>query len=229
MNQSVSIEVQNPRNFALLTNSEVGIFETINDLYVALVNRKGLLCNVYALEDLNVLTCLVRQYYPSYFYTNNTCPQSPLQLPATNSFYALHSPETLTDSSTVNNTAPIPIQSNIATTNHGHWAISGLNGFCVCNSLEQLVTAIADPSFLVAPRAQYCGDDLGIAYIEASNDYISRFYLHYDSRYESISLPSIANPLHSPVYIDSAFQAREKRWNEQNTFSELSVLYKLGL
>lgn len=228
MNQSeLIIEAQAPRNFAIISSWDVGIFKTPDKLFSSLVYRKGMFCNVYAHEDLNILSCLVRQYYPSFFYANNTYPQSPLQLPATTSFYALQSPETLDTSNTVSNNTPIPIQSSITPINHGYWSISALNGFCVCNSLEELINCLADSSFLMAPWAQYF-NDINVAYNEARNNYISRFYRHYESRYEVLNLPITTDPSKNPIYIDPAFQERENRWREQDSFSQLNDLYKLG-
>jgi hypothetical protein len=229
MNQSeLIIETQTPRNFAIISSSDVGIFKTPDELFSSLVYRRSRFCNVYAHDNLNVLSCLVRQYYPSFFYVNNTYPHSPLQLPATNSFYALQSPETLTKRSSMSNKPAIfNQQSNIANISYSYWGISALNGFCVCNCLEDMIGCMTDSSFLIAPWAQFF-EDINAAYNGARDNYISRFYRRYESRYELLTLPSITDPLKNPIYIDLAFEERENRWKEHDSFTQLNVLYKLG-
>lgn len=223
-----TIEVQEPRVFALYSSSEVGIFPTPYQLLVGLSRRKDFFCELIAHNNIAELNFIVQQYYPSYFLQNNSFPHVPLQLPQNTSFYAVQYTEALPIHQGSSNYVPSCTQPNLTTFNFdcGYWGINALNGFCVLNSVNLMIAWMADLSALVAPWAKSF-TDIQTAYTWARNEYSNRFYKRYESRNELIDLPGAFDP-NNLIFIDQYFGEREKRWKEQDSLSRFVNLYQAG-
>lgn len=219
-------DIQIPRNFAVISLFEAGICQTPDELYSALEYRKSWLCDVFAYEELTLLSCLVRQYYPSNFYRNTTYPSSPLQLPAKDTFYALQIADPLTITPT-NDHLPNTVQNAVPSTCIPcFWGVNGLNGYCICNNVSELIGTLADPAFLVFPWAK-CFVSANQAYFWARGQYTFRFFQRYDVTQESFKLPISTNPLEAPFFIDPCFEEREAHLKASSN-SLLNELHIMG-
>ena len=210
--QPSAVTVQQPRKFLLYSPTHVALCKTPQDLYWALQNGISPHSTILADESLQLLNFIAQQFHPSVFYQNHCAPHTPLSLPAAPQAYALYQPPIIDAGS--------PILPAVASPSWG--AISGLNGFYTCNNLNDFIGAMADPSFLTAPRGEFVFTE-NEAYRIAKNAYVSRFYRHYDSRFEALSLP--AN--HTPYYIDPNFTAREERWVANNSSERFNAVNRL--
>ncbi|HWR42268.1 hypothetical protein [Sporomusa sp.] len=225
-----SIEVQKSRNFALIGEQGAAIFKTPEELYHALPFCKSVCCNVFAHEELQLLMFIVHQYHPYYTFIDDKANLSPLKIPASACYFAVQNQELL-EADRNNSQGDLCVNQTNVSPLVGYpsfWGVTGLNGFCIVNGSEQLIAAVSDPSFLVAPHACCFFSDINGAYHWARHDYIRRFYRHYPATQEMISLPFNCNPENQPVYIDPAFQEREERWRNNNSFECFNDLYKFG-
>ncbi len=211
----------------MITSQEVAILKTNEELYRALWHRHGICCHVYAHEDINLLNFLIRQKYPAYFYQNNGYPHSPMSLPTSSAYYALRTPEIVTATKGSDITCCVPLQSSLAIGDNSIWGISALNGFYICQNVVELINALADPSFLVAPWAISYPTPVS-AWMEAQNNYVERFFRHFNTLEDRINLPAKLDMAKFPGYLDPAFDEREKRWIENNSFELFHDLYRLG-
>ncbi len=223
------VEIQTARKFAVIGNCDVAILATAQDLYTALYYRKSHLCNVYAHEDLTFLCFLARQSYPSLFFRNHNAPHSPLQLPTANEHYALQDTPVLTLPPSSELQLPISVQIAPPAVEiiPCYWGISGLNGFCTCNNLADLCSIMHDPLFLTGPWAR-CFYSEQEAYIWAKNSYVERFYRHYDSTLETITLPHEIDSKASPAFFDRMFQSREDRLAQNSSRQHFTTLSELA-
>ena len=225
-----SIELQEPRNFALIGEQGAAIFKTPEELYHALPFCKSFCCNVFAHEDLKFLMFMVHQYHPYYTFTNNEANLSPLKLPASACYFALQNQELLEADQNNPQRDLCVNQINLSplVSHPSYWGVTGSNGFCIVHSSEQLISAVSDPSFLVAPHAHCFFSNMDEAYKWALKNYVWRFYHRYPATQEIISLPINCNPVKQPVYIDPTFEEREERCRNNNSFEYFNDLYKLG-
>ena len=217
--QSSAVTLQQPRKFLLYSPTHVALCQSDQDLYWALQDGIRPHSTVLADESLELLNFIAQQHHPSVFYQNYSAPHTPLSLPAAPQPYALHLSPIIEANSPVlaESYTSFPV---VATPFWG--AISGLNGFYVASNLNEFVGAMADPSFLTAPRGEFCCTETD-AYTLAKNMYISRFFRHYDSRFEAIALP--AN--YTQCYLDPNFTAREERWAANNSHERFNAVNRL--
>ncbi len=211
--QPSAVTVQQPRKFLLFSPTHVALCQNPQDLYLAHQNGISPHSTILADESLELLNFIAQQSHPSVFYQNFSAPHTPLSLPAAPQAYALYQPPIIDAGS------PTFLPA-VASPSWG--AISGLNGFYICNNLADFVGAMDDPSFLTAPRGEFYLTETD-AYLNAKNAYVSRFYRHYDSRFEAIALP--AN--YTQCYLDPNFTAREERWAANNSFEKFDAVNRL--
>lgn len=214
--QPPTVEAYQPRKFLIYSPLQVALCLNPQDLHWILQDSLLHRCTVLADESLELLSFVAQQYHPSVFYQNYSAPHTPLSLPAAAQSYALHLSAIIETDNLVTEEKFTSLQS--VTT--PFWAaISGLNGFYVCCNLMDFIGAMADPSFLTAPRGDFYLTEAD-AYQNAKNSYVSRFYRHYDSRFEAIALP--AN--YTQCYLDPNFTAREERWAANNSFEKFNAV-----
>lgn len=216
--QSSAVTLQQPRKFLLYSPTHVALCQSDQDLYWALKDGIRPHSTVLADESLELLNFIAQQHHPSVFYQNYSAPHTPLRLPAAPQAYALH----LSPFIQVGSPAEAPFTSLPVVAAPSWGAISGLNGFYTCNNLNDFIGAMKEPSFLIAPRGEFFFTE-NEAYRSAKNAYISRFYRHYDSRFEVISLP----PKYTPYYIDPHFTDREERWTANNSHERFNAVNRL--
>ena len=215
--QTTHPTVHQPRKFLLYSPTHVALCQTPQDLYWALQYGISPHSTILADESLQLLNCIAQQSHPSVFYRNYSAPHTPLSLPAAPQAYALYQPPIIDAG------RPEESFTSLAAVATPSWgAISGLNGFYICNNLADFVGAMDDASFLSAPCGHFHATE-SEAYTAARNSYISRFYKHYDSRLEAISLP--AN--YTRYYLDPNFTAREERWAANNSFEKFDAINRL--
>lgn len=220
------VEVQANRKFLLISSREVALFQTYGDLYSALLQREDPWCHIYAHDDLSVLHFLVQQKYPAYFFQNNAYPNTPLALPMAPTYFALQMPPVV--SAVGGSVELIQTEAQLPCVNDGLvWAVSALNGFCICHNIDQLVPLLADPTFLIAPWGIACPTQTD-ALNTAREYYIARFFRHFQSTSERITLPIIPHPDEFSHYIDSAYAERDSRWRENNSFDGFREYYRLA-
>lgn len=223
------VEIIPQLNYALISSESIAICENETKLWGCLQARKNYNCMVYAMVDQFKLQQLLQQKYPSFFYSNNTglgilSLEVPSPLKGASGYYCLQNSNELIEGSVqnpiTNYTAP-PTTQMIDT---GFWAISGLNGYYVANSINDLINVFLS-NVLNTPVAIWCSNSAQ-AHWTVRQEYVRRFYQRYSAEIETIFLPHEL----TPTYLDLHFELREERLKNNENYSTLLYdFYKYGL
>lgn len=224
-----TIEVLSQMHYALISSEFIAICETETDLWQALYSRKNYNCCIYALEDHFQLQQLLQQRYPAFFYSYNAgmgcvALNVPTLTKSHDGYYALHNPSQLLENSLQYPPESFNVIPTAVIIDSGAWAISGLNGYYVVNSINDCITVLMSHMFKF-PMAVWC-QDFSSACWTAQQEYVRRFYQRYSSTLENILLP----PDLQSQYHDKNFNQREERLKDnEKTTKILYDFYKMGL
>lgn len=214
------LEVLPPMNYAMVSSESLAICENETNLWYCLHGRKNYHCMVYAMPDQFKLQQLLQQKYPSFFYSNNAGLGSialkvPTPLKGNNGYYSLHNPSQLIEGSIQHPVTNYNLSPTLQIIDMGFWSISGLNGYYIANSINELINVFLSNS-LTMPLAIWCYDSFQ-AHWTVRQEYVRRFYQRYSADVENILLP----PELTSNYLDSSFDQREERLKNNEDSSQL--------
>lgn len=226
--ETEELEVLPQMNYAVISSESFAICENENKLWHCLQGRKNYQCMVYAMVDQFKLQQLLQQKYPSFFYSNNAGLGSialkvPTPLKGKDGYYSLHNSSQLIEGSIQHPVTNYSLSPTLQNINMGFWSISGLNGYYIANSINELIDVFLS-NRLNTPLAIWCYDSYQ-AHWTVRQEYVRRFYQRYSAEVENILLPSKL----TSTYYDPSFEKREERLKYNEGYSQLLYdFYKLG-
>lgn len=203
--------------FLVVSIKNLALCQSYNNLFNALMFRRDYPCVVYSSDSVELLHFLARQGSSRMYYMQQSSECKKLVVPPVSAgCYAI---ETRVDNM-INPKNLISVDG----ISYGTWAISGINGFAIASTIEELITVLASQK-LVYAIAVWCGtEDKALAV--ARREYVRRFFQRYSAEDEEPPIPMMV----VSSFVDKFFSERELRLGKLPNSQKklLEKLYQIG-